>query len=177
MLWSHGSSLIFYVFGVCRNPDLLEFFYCLLTAIAIVQSVDKKVSFYLLAMWMLIMSRQWPGSSTTTLHSRAARYSSCIIVELWAVSYGRIIHTWMEEFLIWCWQMFLIMYVFRLARQLRLQIIEVFLSMLCWSNLFLNWCAGRRFIWSSRWIGSWLEGMWRVSVGMRSLGSLARHHC
>ena len=62
------------MFGVYRNPDLSDkIFYCLLTAMAEVQSVDGRTSF-LLTGDVHVHHEERLGPSTTNLYGRATRY-------------------------------------------------------------------------------------------------------
>ena len=62
---SFSSSFTFYGFGVYWNPDLLDnIFDCLLTAIAKVQSVDRK-AFFLFLGNVNAHHEEWFGYSTT----------------------------------------------------------------------------------------------------------------
>ena len=67
-----SSSHNFYVFGVYRDLDLSDkISHYLLTAIAKVQSVDRKTSF-LFVDDMHTHHEEWPGSSATNLNGKAA---------------------------------------------------------------------------------------------------------
>ena len=61
----------FYVFIICRNPDLDDrIFYCLLTSMAAVQAEDVRASFLLGD--LNGHHQEWLGSMTTNRHSVAA---------------------------------------------------------------------------------------------------------
>ena len=63
-----------YVFGVYRNSNLSNNnFYCLLTIMAKVQSMDRKKTFLFVFGDVNTYHEEWLENSTTTLHGRAAR--------------------------------------------------------------------------------------------------------
>ena len=72
----YSTSHSFYVFGVYRNPDLSnKIFDCLFTAVAKVQSEDRKnrKASFLFVGDVKTYYEEWLGSSMTNFHSRAAR--------------------------------------------------------------------------------------------------------
>ena len=84
-----NSSYNFYVFGVYRNPDLWDkIFDCLLTAMAKVQSVNRKASF-LCVSDVNAHHEEWFGSSTMNPHGKAARN---VIIGLSADGYRAYTH-------------------------------------------------------------------------------------
>ena len=99
-----SSSHNFYVFGVYRTPDLSgKIFYCLLPAMAEVQSVDRKKSFLFFGD-VNAHHQEWFGSSTTNLHGNAARdIASASGSEQMITEFTHM----KEGYLTWCRQMFL----------------------------------------------------------------------
>ena len=97
------------------------------------------------------------GSFTTNLHSKTAHdFVSSLVVGRWL----RSLKTLMKG----CLDLVLtdVPDVVKVRVSLRVGTsdhIVISLYMLCWINLFLTWCVGRRSISRTLWTGSWLEEM------------------
>ena len=141
------------------NPDLADNnFYCLMTAMATLQSVDEKATFLFVGD-VNAHHEEWLWSSTTnftvglrvTLHRHQAVRRCYRVYTHWRRG------SWfVADRCSWS-----CCYSAELARKWEPQIIVSRLWMLYWSSLFFTWCVSRRSIWKK--FGG-LETSWDPSI-------------